>query len=112
MLVASICAKPILDGEMPSSVVQVEPITTARVLRGPFDYRRPDGVGVGSRLIGPFGHPGGLGAASRLIVPFGHRDVLGIVTALAEESEHDLADPRRVIEPSLPPELVDLAFWM
>src|SRR4051794_28997679 len=81
---------------VPSSVVRVEPITTARVLRGPFDYRRPEGVGVGSRLI----------------VPFGRRDVLGIVTALAEASEHELADPRRVIEPSLPPELVDLAFWM
>jgi len=77
-------------------VVQVEPITTARVLRGPFDYLRPDGVEVGARLV----------------VPFGHRDVVGVVTGLASESAHELVAPRRVIEPSLPVELVDLAFWM
>jgi len=77
-------------------VVQVEPITTARVLRGPFDYLRPDGVEVGARLV----------------VPFGHRDVVGVVTGLASESAHELVAPRRVIEPSLPAELVELAFWI
>jgi primosomal protein N' (replication factor Y) len=46
------------------SVVQVEPLTTARALRGPFDYLRPEGVDVGSVLV----------------VPFGHRDVVGVVT--------------------------------
>jgi primosomal protein N' (replication factor Y) len=80
-------------------VAKVEPITTARVLRGPFDYLRPEGVGVGSVLV----------------VPFGHRDVIGVVVGLADHSE--LADdrlvaPRRVLNHDLPPELVELAGWM
>jgi primosomal protein N' (replication factor Y) len=79
-----------------SSVVQVEPLTTARVLRGPFDYLRPEGVDVGSVLV----------------VPFGARDVVGVVTGLADESEHDPVEPRRVLEARLAPELVDLAMWM
>ena len=36
-------------------VVHVEPLTTARALRGPFDYLRPEGVDVGSLLEVPFG---------------------------------------------------------
>jgi primosomal protein N' (replication factor Y) len=79
-----------------SSVVQVEPLTTARVLRGPFDYLRPEGVDVGSVLV----------------VPFGARDVVGVVTGLADASEHDPVMPRRVLEARLAPELVDLAMWM
>jgi primosomal protein N' (replication factor Y) (superfamily II helicase) len=78
------------------SVVQVEPLTTARALRGPFDYLRPDGVDVGSVLV----------------VPFGHRDVVGVVTGLAEGSEHDPVAPRRVLDARVPAELVDLALWM
>ena len=49
-------------------IAQVEPLTTARALRGPFDYVRPDGVGVGSVLV----------------VPFGRREVVGVVTGVAE----------------------------
>jgi primosomal protein N' (replication factor Y) (superfamily II helicase) len=79
-----------------SSVVQVEPLTTARVLRGPFDYLRPEGVGVGSVLV----------------VPFGARDVVGVVTGLAEGSAHDPVQPRRVLDARLDPELVDLAMWI
>ncbi len=79
-----------------AGVARVEPITTARVLRGPFDYARPDGVEVGSVLV----------------VPFGRRDVLGVVTALAEGSEHDVVAPRRVLEASLPADLVALAPWI
>jgi primosomal protein N' (replication factor Y) len=78
------------------SVVQVEPLTTARALRGPFDYLRPDGVDVGSVLV----------------VPFGHRDVVGVVTGLADGSEHEPIEPRRVLETRLPPDLVDLAMWI
>ena len=78
------------------SVVHVEPLTTARALRGPFDYAAPEGAGVGTRLV----------------VPFGHRDVPGVVTGTAESSEHELVAPRKVVEPSLPPDLVELAFWM
>jgi primosomal protein N' (replication factor Y) len=79
-----------------SSVVQVEPLTTARALRGPFDYLRPEGVDVGSVLV----------------VPFGARDVVGVVTALADGSVHDPVAPRRVLDARLAPELVDLALWM
>ena len=77
-------------------VVKVEPITTARVLRGPFDYLAPEGAVVGMRLI----------------VPFGRRDVPGVVTGLAPDSEHELLAPRRVLDPPLPRELVELAFWL
>src|SRR6188472_1625549 len=80
-------------------VAKVEPITTARALRGPFDYLCPEGVGVGSVLV----------------VPFGHRDVTGVVVGLAASSEladDRLAAPRRVLDHDLPPELVDLALWM
>jgi len=80
-------------------VAKVEPITTARALRGPFDYLRPEGVGVGSVLV----------------VPFGHRDVVGVVVGLADGSdvaEERLVAPRRVLDHNLPPELVDLAVWM
>ena len=80
-------------------VAKVEPITTARALRGPFDYLRPDGVGIGSVLI----------------VPFGHRDVVGVVVGVADCSElpdERLAAPRRVLDHDLPPELVELAAWM
>src|SRR5919108_4189655 len=77
-------------------IAHVEPLTTARALRGPFDYERPDGVGVGSVLV----------------VPFGRREVVGVVTGLADASEHDVVAPRRVLEADLPPDLVDLALWM
>ena len=81
------------------AVAKVEPITTARALRGPFDYLRPDGVGIGSVLV----------------VPFGHRDVVGVVVGVAERSElpdDRLSAPRRVLDHDLPPELVALALWM
>jgi primosomal protein N' (replication factor Y) (superfamily II helicase) len=71
-------------------------LTTARALRGPFDYLRPDGVGVGSVLV----------------VPFGRRDVVGVVTGLADESEHEPIEPRRVLATRLPPDLVDLGMWI
>jgi primosomal protein N' (replication factor Y) len=80
-------------------VAKVEPITTARALRGPFDYLRPDGVGVGAVLI----------------VPFGGRDVVGVVVGLADGSElpdERLVAPRRVLDHDLPRELVQLARWM
>jgi primosomal protein N' (replication factor Y) len=77
-------------------IVQVEPLTTARTLRGPFDYLRPDGADVGAVLL----------------VPFGRRDVLGVVTGLAEASDHDAVAPRRVLEADLPPRLVELALWL
>jgi len=77
-------------------VIKVEPLTTARALRGPFDYRRPDGVDVGAMLE----------------VPFGRQRLRGVVTGLAEASEHELAEPLRVLPDSVPAELVALALWM
>jgi len=79
-----------------TAVARVEPLTTARALRGPFDYERPEGVGIGSILE----------------VPFGRQTLLGVVTGLADSSEHALVAPRRVLEHSLPADLVDLALWM
>jgi primosomal protein N' (replication factor Y) (superfamily II helicase) len=80
-------------------IAKVEPITTARSLRGPFDYLRPDGVGKGSLLV----------------VPFGRRDVTGVVVGVAERSDvpaEKLVAPRRVLEERVPADLVDLAAWM
>jgi primosomal protein N' (replication factor Y) (superfamily II helicase) len=81
------------------AIARVEPLTTARALRGPFDYLRPDGAVVGSLLV----------------VPFGHRDVTGVVTGLADSSavpEERLVAARSVLPVSVPPELVALAEWM
>ncbi|MFI5009463.1 MAG: primosomal protein N' [Solirubrobacterales bacterium] len=78
-------------------------MTTARALRGPFDYRLPEelreGVGVGSMLV----------------VPFGRREVLGVVTGLAEDSEiseERLLAPLRALELGVPVDLVALAEWI
>jgi primosomal protein N' (replication factor Y) len=84
-------------------VAQVEPLTTARALRGPFDYAIPeewrDRVAIGSMLV----------------VPFGRRDLLGVVVGLAEGSElapERLLEPRRAIDGDVPVELVELAGWI
>src|SRR3954468_8547692 len=71
-------------------VIKVEPLTTARALRGPFDYRRPDGADVGSILE----------------VPFGRQRLKAVVTGLAATSPHELADPLLVLPDSVPAELV------
>ena len=84
------------------SIAKVEPLTSARALRGPFDYRLPEAlqrVGVGSLLV----------------VPFGRRRVLGVVVELAERSEIDparLAAPLEALEQGVPADLVRLAGWM
>jgi len=84
------------------AIAHVEPLTTARALRGPFDYRLPaelDGVAVGSMLM----------------VPFGRREVMGVVVGLSEHSEvaHErLLAPSRALESGVPPDLVALAEWM
>jgi primosomal protein N' (replication factor Y) (superfamily II helicase) len=89
-----------VDRRARSLIAKVEPITTSRSLRGPFDYVvEPESVGKGSLLV----------------VPFGRRDVTGVVVDLAERSDvpaEKLVSPRRVMEERVPPELVDLAAWM
>jgi primosomal protein N' (replication factor Y) (superfamily II helicase) len=88
-----------LDRRARRLIAKVEPITTARSLRGPFDYLMPDGVEKGSLLA----------------VPFGGRVITGVVVDLAETSDvpaEKLVAPRRVLDERVPPELVDLAAWM
>ena len=83
-------------------IAKVEPLTTARALRGPFDYRLPDrmrDVGVGTVLR----------------VPFGRRRILGVVVDLAERSElapERLAEPIEALEAGATPELVRLGLWV
>ena len=83
-------------------IARVEPLTTARSLRGPFDYRIPSGmedVGVGTMLV----------------VPFGRRRVLGVVVDVAARSEiapERLVEPIRALESGVPAELVRLGLWI
>jgi primosomal protein N' (replication factor Y) len=84
------------------TIAKVEPLTTARALRGPFDYRLPaemEGLEVGSIVR----------------VPFGHRRVLGVVVERAESSElpaERLAEPLEALEAGAPTELVRLGLWI
>ena len=48
------------------AIAKVEPLTTARALRGPFDYRLPERLG-------------GVSVGTVLLVPFGRRRVIGVV---------------------------------
>jgi primosomal protein N' (replication factor Y) len=85
-------------------IAKVEPLTTARALRGPFDYL------VGDGLIAD-----GVGVGSVLVVPFGPRRMLGVVVEVAETSELDpkrLAEPIEALEADVPADLVRLGLWV
>jgi primosomal protein N' (replication factor Y) len=87
-----------------STIAQVEPMTTARALRGPFDYRLPEELRGGIVDVG-----------SMLVVPFGRRQVLGVVVGLADRSdvaEEKLLSPLRALELGVPRDLVALARWI
>ncbi|MBS1870465.1 MAG: primosomal protein N' [Actinobacteria bacterium] len=83
-------------------IARVEPLTTTRALRGPFDYRLPPAladVAVGTLLA----------------VPFAGRELLGVVVERAAQSDvpdERLAEPRARVEPAIPAELVELARWI
>ena len=83
-------------------IAKVEPLLTARALRGPFDYALPErleGVGVGSVLV----------------VPFGRQRVTGVVVGVAESSDlppERLAEPLEALEAGATPELVRLGLWV
>jgi primosomal protein N' (replication factor Y) len=85
-----------------SAIAKVEPLTTARSLRGPFDYRIPRGmesVGVGTVLV----------------VPFGRRRMLGVVVDVVSASEvppERLVEPLSALEAGVPAELVRLGLWV
>jgi primosomal protein N' (replication factor Y) (superfamily II helicase) len=86
------------------AIAQVEPMTTTRAVRGPFDYRLPD------ELRG-----GGVQVGSMLVVPFGRREVLGVVVGLTDSSDvsaERLLSPLRALELGVPVEMVALAEWI
>ncbi len=85
------------------SIAQVEPMTTTRALRGPFDYHLPAEL------------RGDVNVGSTLVVPFARRQVLGVVVGLASDSDvatEKLLAPLRSLEPGVPVELVELARWI
>jgi primosomal protein N' (replication factor Y) (superfamily II helicase) len=78
-------------------------MTTARALKGPFDYKLPEEL------------RGGVDVGSMLVVPFGKRQILGVVVGLAQSSEvaeEKLLVPLRALELGVPAELVALAEWI
>jgi primosomal protein N' (replication factor Y) len=84
------------------TVLRVEPLTTARSLRGPFDYLQPEAMDD-------------LEVGSVVRVPFGPRKLLGVVVELAETSElapERLAEPIEALEAGAPAELVRLGLWV
>ncbi len=83
-------------------IAKVEPLTTARALRGPFDYRLPEAMAD-------------LEVGSVVRVPFGRRRALGVIVDLAETSElppERLAEPLGALEAGVPAELVRLGLWV
>ena len=84
------------------SIAKVEPLTTARALRGPFDYRLPAEMEA-------------LEVGSLVRVPFGRRRILGVVVERTERSElplERLAEPIEALEAGTPAELVRLGLWV
>ena len=84
------------------AIAKVEPLLTARAVRGPFDYRLPERLGD-------------VGVGSVLRVPFGRRRVLGVVVEVAETSDlppERLAEPIGALEAGATPELVRLGLWV
>ncbi|MCW2953991.1 MAG: primosomal protein [Conexibacter sp.] len=83
-------------------IARIEPLTTARAVRGPFDYLLPERLSAAR-------------VGSLLAIPFAGREVLGVVVGLADSSDvppEKLAEPRELIEPGIPAELVELAGWI
>ena len=83
-------------------IAKVEPLTSARALRGPFDYALS-------------GEMSSIGVGAVVMVPFARRRVLGVVVDLAERSElpaDRLATPLHALEADVPPELVRLGLWV
>jgi primosomal protein N' (replication factor Y) (superfamily II helicase) len=83
-------------------IAKVEPLTPARVLRGPFDYLLAgslEDVGVGSMLV----------------VPFGRRRLLGVVVDVTDRSElpaERLVEPLAALEADVHQSLVRLGLWV
>jgi primosomal protein N' (replication factor Y) len=86
-----------------AAIAQVEPLTSARALSGPFDYALPEDLRASVRV------------GSLLMVPFGRQELLGVVVGLAERSAvgaERLRAPRSAVDADVPRELVELAGWI
>jgi primosomal protein N' (replication factor Y) len=84
------------------AIAKVEPLTTARALRGPFDYRIPRAMS-------------GIEVGSVLLVPFGRRRVPGLVVDVVPSSDlppERLVEPLECLEQGVPAELVELGLWV
>ncbi len=84
------------------AIARIEPITSTRALRGPYDYRLPERMGD-------------IAIGSLVIVPFANRRMLGVVVELADRSElppERLAEPIEALEAGTPAELVRLGLWV
>lgn len=84
-------------------IAKVEPLTSTRMLDGPFDYRLPAEM-CEQATVGTL-----------LVVPFGKREILGVLIAIVERSDvpaERLLAPVRLLDLSLPSELVELAGWI
>ena len=84
------------------SIARVEPLTTARALRGPFDYLVPERLGD-------------IGVGTVLLVPFGRQRLVGVVVEIAESSQlppERLVEPIEALEAGTPAELVRLGLWV
>ena len=83
-------------------IARVEPLTSTRAIRGPFDYRLGDSqaaVEVGSLLR----------------VQFGRSRTVGVVVELAGDSQlkpEQLVEAEAVLPDAVPADLVKLARWM
>jgi primosomal protein N' (replication factor Y) len=83
-------------------IARVEPLTSTRAIRGPFDYRLGDGeeeVEIGSLLR----------------LPFGRSRTVGVVVELSDNSRVELdqlVEPEAVLPDAVPADLVELASWM
>ncbi len=87
---------------MSATIAKVEPLTTARALRGPFDYLLSERFGE-------------VEVGTVLEVPFGHRRILGVVVELAERSAlapERLAEPIAALAAGAPADLVELGLWV
>ncbi len=91
------------DVTAPLAIAQVEPMTTARALRGPFDYRLPEELrdGVGRRLD----------AGRAVRPPRGARRGRRPADS-SEVAEEKLLAPLRALELGVPVDLVALAEWI
>ncbi|MBI2691832.1 MAG: primosomal protein N' [Solirubrobacterales bacterium] len=86
-----------------NAIAKVEPLTTARALRGPFDYKIPESM------------QGTIEVGSILMVPFARRRILGVVTDMASTSQvppEKLAEPFKALGAGVPPALVELGLWV